>query len=472
MQDLWKAGFLLLLLFHRECSTTIHGGSNNVPAHNVEERSEKSSGNQKIPNLLGIVGAALTLGGHIFKEVPQVGWNVLNRTLNRVRGEPTKGVPSWAKMLEGIADLTVLEVSKLVHTGNDTCYPKVGCFRMKENMSLPHGGPMSPEEVNTVFYFFHNNSRNATHPLVSAIWTVDNWTMESMNDSTKPLIFVTHGFTGDITTPWLMPLVEALLINVNCNVIVADWRNGAAGPNYATAAANAPMAGVEISMLLIKIIKATNCTLHPDNVTLIGFSLGAHVVGFAGRHFHKNTSMLLGRITGLDPAGMLFENTSVSLSPRDAQFVDVIHTNMGDIKLLQLGLRGAQGHVDFYPNGGHNQPDCGEYPKINIPKLSDISSPNTALLSVMESVACSHYYAPWMFIQSLVNHTCNFTSYPCPQGWKNFPNCSREFKTNETVKGLMGYYSITKKGRGKQYLITDGIYPLCNETVRNETAVC
>jgi len=43
---------------------------------------------------------------------------------------------------------------------------------------------------------------------------------------------------------------------------------------------------------------------------------------------------------------------SAGLNPSCADLVDVIHTDS------LLGLFTAVGHIDFYPNGGHNQPGC------------------------------------------------------------------------------------------------------------------
>lgn len=54
------------------------------------------------------------------------------------------------------------------------------------------------------------------------------------------------------------------------------------------------------------------------------------------------------RITGLDPAGVLFSpNSTVFLTKEDAEFVDVIHTDAG-----VYGTSEALASVDFYPNGG------------------------------------------------------------------------------------------------------------------------
>jgi pancreatic triacylglycerol lipase len=78
----------------------------------------------------------------------------------------------------------------------------------------------------------------------------------------------------------------------------------------------------------------------------------------------------------LDPAGPYFENTDpkVRLDPTDALFVDVIHTDGAHNLLLGLGktiflkktvfksiILGSlqrMGHVDFFPNGGYDQPKC------------------------------------------------------------------------------------------------------------------
>lgn len=42
----------------------------------------------------------------------------------------------------------------------------------------------------------------------------------------------------------------------------------------------------------------------------------------------------------------------------DAVFVDVIHTNGGEILEGEIAFYEALGHVDFYVNGGHKQPGC------------------------------------------------------------------------------------------------------------------
>lgn len=65
-------------------------------------------------------------------------------------------------------------------------------------------------------------------------------------------------------------------------------------------------------------------------------------------------------LSGLDPAEPHFSKTDpiVRLDPTDADFVDVIHTDAGPFLSGGLGISEPVGHVDFYPNGGIEQPGC------------------------------------------------------------------------------------------------------------------
>lgn len=60
--------------------------------------------------------------------------------------------------------------------------------------------------------------------------------------------------------------------------------------------------------------------------------------------------------TGLDPSASQWGSNSHRLRASDARYVEVIHTD-GD-GLGANGLGTALGHVDFFANGGGNQPGC------------------------------------------------------------------------------------------------------------------
>ncbi|KAM3914079.1 pancreatic lipase-related protein 2-like isoform 2-T2 [Leptodactylus fuscus] len=134
----------------------------------------------------------------------------------------------------------------------------------------------------------------------------------------------------------------------------------------------------------------------PSNVHIIGHSLGAHAAGEAGKRFPG-----VRRITGLDPARPMFEDTpeEVRLDRSDADLVDVIHTDTKPI--TGLGIIKPIGHMDFYPNGGDHMAGC--------------PSKLTILINSKDSfniLACNHFRSFIYFTYS-VSHSDAFISYPC-----------------------------------------------------------
>lgn len=348
----------------------------------------------------------------------------------------------------------------------ERCFENLGCFFYNQSMSLSIGGPQDPKELETTFYFFKNTSffidelldENKTTVIPNITYTLENWTSDHLTeclDTDKPLMVVTHGLTGSKRTPWMKPLVKALLDNVNCTVLVVDWKKGADG-SYPDAGINTPMAGALIAAFLHKILNATEA-LSADNITLIGFSMGAQVMGFAGRRFKTLTGKQVARISGLDPAGWLYENTNSTLNKQDAKYVDVIHTNAGSIRNFRIGLNESVGHVDFYPNGGTVQTGCKNASKF-------------PYKDYLEVITCSHYKATYYFIESLQNKTCSFISYGC-NSWEDFAhgNCTERVSQDKT--GRMGFYSNLYAGKNNQYLYTNKESPYCrgNNTTPPET---
>uniref|UniRef100_A0A2A4J690 Lipase domain-containing protein n=1 Tax=Heliothis virescens TaxID=7102 RepID=A0A2A4J690_HELVI len=176
--------------------------------------------------------------------------------------------------------------------------------------------------------------------------------------------------------------------------------------------------GVELGKLLAALVDAG---LHPSDIHLIGHSLGSHISGFAGKSFTDLTGHRVGRITGLDPAGPCFSDVieTFRLNVRDADFVDVIHSNAG-----VFGVTEPIGHVDFYPNGGSLQPNC----------------PPAA-------VSCSHSRAWLLFAESVLRPQA-FIGVSC-DSWQAF----REGKCDYQNLSVMGY-GCQNGTRGTYYLQT------------------
>uniref|UniRef100_A0A915J6V7 Lipase domain-containing protein n=1 Tax=Romanomermis culicivorax TaxID=13658 RepID=A0A915J6V7_ROMCU len=104
------------------------------------------------------------------------------------------------------------------------------------------------------------------------------------------------------------------------------------------------------------------------------------------------------------------------LDQKDAQLVVAIHTH-GDYFLMSgCGTLQQLGHVDFYVNGGAQQPGC----KRGVPEIA-VDVAIGALAEDVQNVigpACSHNRAPPYLIEFLdqaldPNEHCQFRAFPC-----------------------------------------------------------
>ncbi|KAK3594257.1 hypothetical protein CHS0354_020439 [Potamilus streckersoni] len=206
--------------------------------------------------------------------------------------------------------------------------------------------------------------------------------------------------------------------------------------NYAQAAANTRLVGTLLAIFM-KILYRVSIGNYNEKIHLIGHGLGAHVAGYAGERIS-----MVGRITGLDPAGPLFEGKDprVRLDYTDALYVDVIHTDG-----TGFGMLSPVGHVDFYPNLGLNQPECKE----SIPGLL-FKLINGEIKEMKNGISCSHMRALLLFTES-INTKCRFFSIPN----ENDVEC-------DTVCSEMGYDAPRSDPRGNRFLRTASSEPFCS----------
>ncbi|CAM9853758.1 unnamed protein product [Lampetra planeri] len=212
-------------------------------------------------------------------------------------------------------------------------------------------------------------------------------------NATLPTTILIHGYRVSGTEPdWIEGIAAAVLeaSQGRMNVIAVDWIKGASS-SYSRAVRYARTAAATATTALVRdlTVGAREKSLH-----LVGASLGAHVAGFVGQSFQGR----LGRITALDPAGPKFSQADPAerLDSSDAAFVDVVHTD-GD----KFGIRRTLGHVDFYVNGGEDQPGC---PKTTLTGgfTEDMESP----------VICDHMRAVRLWLSSL-RSACELRAFPC-----------------------------------------------------------
>uniref|UniRef100_A0A3B4AKN9 triacylglycerol lipase n=1 Tax=Periophthalmus magnuspinnatus TaxID=409849 RepID=A0A3B4AKN9_9GOBI len=217
-------------------------------------------------------------------------------------------------------------------------------------------------------------------------------------NATAKSIFIIHGWTmSGMFESWMHKLVSAVMQReTEANVVVVDWIS-MAQQLYPDAVNHTRLVGRSIADMLDWLQDETQLPLK--NVHLIGYSLGAHVAGYAGT-FVQGT---IGRITGLDPAGPMFEGADEHkrLSSDDADFVDVLHTYTRGALGVSIGIQEPIGDIDIYPNGGDGQPGCS---------IGDVL---TVAGNFMEVVKCEHERAVHLFVDSLMNKDHMSYAFQC-----------------------------------------------------------
>ena len=115
-----------------------------------------------------------------------------------------------------------------------------------------------------------------------------------------------------------------MLQQLDGNVFCVDWSTVAADPLYFPVVPLTQTVGQMIGHFITRLVAATGVSLN--DVHLIGHSMGAHVVGFAGGSLAPNK---VAQISGLDPAGPGYGDGQPRLSKDDAQLVVCTHTSSG-----------------------------------------------------------------------------------------------------------------------------------------------
>ncbi|XP_056450480.1 lipase member H-like [Gadus chalcogrammus] len=261
-----------------------------------------------------------------------------------------------------------------------------------------------------------------------------------------PTTFIIHGFRPTGSPPvWLLPMAELVLEREDRNVVVVDWNYGAANIDYFRSVRNSKDTATNLTAF-IRTMQEHGASL--DSIHMIGISLGAHISGFVGADLNGS----IGRITGLDAAGPMFAGKlpEYRLDRTDAQFVDVIHTDID-----ALGLREPLGHIDFYPNGGADQLGC----------------PKTILKGVAY-FKCDHQRSTFLFMESL-NKTCEIRAFPCTT-YDDFLDARCTDCTQFGAQGcpIFGYDVVKWKdtllrlGQTKSFFNTNGAKPYCKTNYR------
>ncbi|XP_076843106.1 lipase member H [Brachyhypopomus gauderio] len=264
----------------------------------------------------------------------------------------------------------------------------------------------------------------------------------------RPTTFIIHGYRPTGSPPiWTHKVVEATLGQRDVNVVVVDWNRGATNINYLKVVENTPLVATNLTAFIQK-MQIEGASL--SSIHMIGVSLGAHISGFTGSSFNGS----IGRITALDPAGPSFTDKPADqrLDPSDAQFVDALHTDMD-----AFGFRKPLGHVDFYANGGADQPGC--------PK---------SIFSGSAYFKCDHQRSVFLYVDSFIE-SCGMTAYPCANYSAYLDgkclSCDQFGSVGCPVFGphLVRWKDIlVKLGQTSTYFATNQISPYCQTNYKVE----
>ncbi|XP_013397778.1 pancreatic triacylglycerol lipase [Lingula anatina] len=341
------------------------------------------------------------------------------------------------------------------------CYGVLGCFSTEGPFrNIPYRPlnllPATRKSIGTKFSLFTHRSKIHADSLVADDASTVSKSLFSAAKETKMIV---HGFIETGKEKWLHDMKDKLLLAGDYNVIIIDWGGGSFLP-YTQATGNTRLVGAETALLIQTICNVTGA--RPESFHIIGHSLGAHLAGYAGERLKS-----LGRITGMDPADPYFSYTDkvVRLDPTDAKLVDVIHTDADHIlSTLKasggFGIEQPVGHLDFYPNGGSQQPGCEH-------TLSMMSEVFTAGLynGGKKFFVCDHTRAHELFTDS-VTSTCPFIGFKC--------NSYDEYKSGKCSS--CGKWGCPQMGlnadkfplaqltgiNNKFYLDTNGASPFCS----------
>ncbi|XP_028898953.1 uncharacterized protein LOC114804495 [Zeugodacus cucurbitae] len=167
----------------------------------------------------------------------------------------------------------------------------------------------------------------------------------------NPTRILIHGWLGGANAGIYQTLVPAYLRQGtgNYNVFTVDWGRGAVA-DYLTASYRVKPVGKVLAKFIDFLQREAG--IRYEDLHVIGFSMGAHIAGIAGKHIQTGR---LPVIYALDPALPFFryDNFDERVAITDADYVEVVHTSVGS-----YGYDRPLGHVDFYVNYGSAQPGC------------------------------------------------------------------------------------------------------------------
>ncbi|KAL0119584.1 hypothetical protein PUN28_007790 [Cardiocondyla obscurior] len=282
------------------------------------------------------------------------------------------------------------------------------------------GGVFTEDELKSIFLRVFTGTTLQEY----VDYSVENASaITSRINKSKPTVIYIHGYTEHVEKESVQTVIQAYLKRNDHNTIAVDY-GILANNTYVSLLINAPRIG---NVLATALEQMKFSGLDTERLHIVAHSMGSQISGYLGR----NVSFSIPRITGLDPAGPLYNLLQPSLSASDARFVDIIHTDYGF-----YGVTRVDGTVNFFPNSGRRiQPGCPQNP-----------------IFFSKDDFCSHHRSWRFYAESLINESA-FIGVQCSSLFN--------FVSNECINNtriVMGY-ATPKSARGTVYLVTNDDSP-------------
>ncbi|XP_013142799.1 PREDICTED: pancreatic lipase-related protein 2-like [Papilio polytes] len=292
--------------------------------------------------------------------------------------------------------------------------------------------PDRANRIEDIYLRYYNGSSSHEYIDIPLSQAVDLFDVKGFDRSNATVLYI-HGFIETAQQESIQVMVNAYLeARPNTNVLLLDWSNMAHGSYLVNAARNTKKVGATTAEYINKLSEAG---LQLDKLHLIGHSLGSHVAGYTARDLKNKFNKTVKRLTALDPAFPAFYPDGVVMEhvcERDAEFVDVIHTDAGG-----YGAPVRTGTADFWPNGGRRtQPGC----------------PRFAPVPLSDDNLCSHWRS-WRFYAESVRNPEAFPASPA--------DSYQKFKDNTKPEVGMVYMGADcdLRAKGSYYLTTNASDP-------------
>ncbi|XP_030376269.1 endothelial lipase [Scaptodrosophila lebanonensis] len=214
---------------------------------------------------------------------------------------------------------------------------------------LPH---VVSNTLSTAFGLNSNRVLDATDVKVENVQLYDAQSLRQTRfNPFNPTRILIHGWLGNAHAniySTLLPVYSGRG-GGNYNVFTVDWGRGAIA-DYITASYRVKSVGQVVAKFIDFLHREAGMGF--EDLQLIGFSMGAHVAGIAGKHVQTGRVRI---IRALDPASPFFRyaREGERVASGDADYVEVLHTSVGS-----YGFDLPLGHADFYANWGSQQPGC------------------------------------------------------------------------------------------------------------------